>query len=50
MVEDASLDVDHRDKEGFTPLALAVKSGHRRCVDYLKIAASKVQKLEVFES
>lgn len=46
LVEDASLDVDHRDKEGFTPLALAVKSGHRRCVDYLKIAASKKAKAE----
>ena len=42
LVENASLDVDQTDKEGLTPLALAMKSGHRRCIDYLKIAASKV--------
>lgn len=31
-----------KDKEGMTPLTLAEKNGHRRCLDYLKIAASKV--------
>ena len=42
LVENADLDVNQTDLEGLTPLALAVKSGHRRCIDYLKIATSKV--------
>ena len=36
------LNVQQKDKEGMTPLTLAEKNGHRRCLDYLKIAASKV--------
>ena len=34
--------MQQKDKEGMTPLTLAEKNGHRRCLDYLKIAASKV--------
>ena len=36
------LNVQQKDKEGMTALTLAEKNGHRRCLDYLKIAASKV--------
>ena len=36
------LDVQQKDKEGLSPVALAEKKGHRKCADYLKIAVSKV--------
>ena len=36
------LDVQQKDKEGLSPVALAEKNGHRKCADYLKIAVSKV--------
>lgn len=34
--------MQQKDKEGMTALTLAEKNGHRKCLDYLKIAASKV--------
>jgi len=41
-VENIELDVQQKDKEGLSPVALAEKNGHRKCADYLKIAVSKV--------
>lgn len=41
-MENVELDVQQKDKEELSPVALAEKNGHRKCADYLKIAASKV--------
>ena len=41
-MENVELDVQQKDKEGLSPVALAEKNGHRKCADYLKIAVSKV--------
>ena len=41
-MENVELDVQQKDKEGLSPVALAEKKGHRKCADYLKIAVSKV--------
>ena len=41
-MENVELDMQQKDKEGLSPVALAEKNRHRKCADYLKIAASKV--------
>ncbi|KAJ7393395.1 hypothetical protein OS493_006367 [Desmophyllum pertusum] len=46
LVENVELDVQQKDKEGLSPLALADKNGHRKCTDYLKIATSKQAKAQ----
>ena len=42
LVDRCGLDVAQVDDSGVTPVELAGNNGHRKCSDFLKIAAAKV--------